>query len=206
MIVPNFIMVAAAYASTLHATVPSTVVIQESWNNICAVNMSDKLSYSPSAPKKTIVTIKQSEHNFDVNIGQIDVDNKKESQLFPSEISDRYKNFHIVRTALERCCEQTVPQDSAEQIVLSFYGAGKFKNSFVDLDVQKDASSVEVKASTLVDEELEEPTWLHSRKVEQKIKIESLPVSLEEDAFTHKESSAHDAFTVEDSPLERQQD
>ncbi|WP_273756603.1 TrwN protein [Bartonella sp. MM73XJBT] len=208
MTISNFIMFAAAYASTLHATVPSAVVMQESWNDICAVNMSDKLPHYPFAPKKTIVTIKQSEHNFDVNLGQMSVENQKWLPLSLCEIFDRCKNLNVIRTALKHCCEkeQKLPQYSAERTVLSFYNAENFTNSFSDLHLQKNASYVEVKTSAPVSEELEETLQFYTRKTEQTIKIESLPASLEEDAFTHKESSAHDAFTVEDSSLERPQD
>lgn len=197
MIVPNFIMVAAAYASTLYITAPSTVLMQESWNNIYAVDMIDELSYYPSIPQKTIITIKQNKHNFDANLGQIGVENQKWLHPSLSEVFDRCKNLNVVRAALKRCCKHVASQYNAEQAVLGFYGAENFKNIFTNPYVQKNASYVEVKISTLVDEELEEDTWLRTEKVE------SLPVYLEEDAFAHKDSSAHDAFTVEDSLVER---
>ncbi|WP_208440194.1 TrwN protein [Bartonella raoultii] len=206
MIVSNFIIVAAAYASTLCATAPSAVVMQESWNNACALNISDALSRHPFVPQNTITTIKQNKHNFDVNLGQIDVENQEWSQPSLSEVFDRCGNLNVVRAALKHCCKQTALQYNIEQTVLSFYGAKNFKNGFTDLWMQKNASHVEVKAHAFVSEVSQETIQIHTRKAEQTINIESLPVSLEEDAFTHKESSAHDAFTADDSSLEREQE
>ncbi|WP_144751538.1 lytic transglycosylase domain-containing protein [Bartonella saheliensis] len=206
MIVPSFIMVAAAYASTLYTTVPSAVIMQESWNNVRTLSMSDALSHSPFVSQKTIITIKRNKHNFDVNLGQIGVENQEWSQPSLTEVFDLCGNLNVVRAALKHCCKQTALQYSIEQTVLSFYDTKNFKNGFTDLWMQENASHVEVETPASVSEASQETIQLYTRKAEQTINIESLPVSLEEDAFTHKESGAHDAFTADDSSLEREQE
>ncbi|GAA4657703.1 trwN protein [Bartonella pachyuromydis] len=206
MIVPNFIMLATAYASTLNITVPLAIVMQKSWNDVYAISVSDKLSYRPSVPKKIMETIKQCEHNFDVNLGQIDVQNQKRSLFSLSEVFDCYKNSNVLSASLKYYCKQTVQKYSVEQIVLDFYDRANFKSGFIDLYVQKNAAYVEMETSVLIDEKSQEPVQLHARKAEPIINIESLPISLEEDAFAHKESSTRDAFTIEDSLLERQKE
>lgn len=206
MTIPSFIMVAAAYASTLHAAVPSTIVMQESWNNVYAINMIDELSHYPSAPKKTTVTIKQCEYNFDINSRQMSVENQKWSQPSLFEVFNNCKNPNVVGAALKHCCEQAMWQYNAERDVLSLSDVKNFEDSLASLRRQKNASYVEVQISTLVGKKSQEAMQFHTEKAEQTIKMESLPTSLENDVFAHKESSVHDAFAEEASVLERQQE
>ncbi|EJF74699.1 trwN protein [Bartonella alsatica] len=209
MIVSNFVMFAAAYAGTTHTAALSTIAMRESLDNTYTINVTDKLSPQPSIFREAIVTAeqhKQFEHNFDANLRQIDV------VLF--DTFDSCKNFKVVQTTLKHCYKQTKPQYSSEQVVSqtvwSFYNTGNFKNDPVNASMRKISSPVEVVTSALVDKESQEVVQLHKGETEQIINVESLPTSPEEDVFTYRASSGassvHDAFTVENSSLGKQQE
>ncbi|WP_375668653.1 MULTISPECIES: TrwN protein [unclassified Bartonella] len=197
MIVPDFTFFAAAYISNMPPMTFSVVAEQETRDNVYVTDDKDNLFYQSSQFKGTIATAKQGEHNFNIILGQIDVGNMKLFSLF--DVFDFCRNITVVQNALTYCYEQTTSKCIFEkatlQSVLNFYNTENSNRT----RMQKITSYIGVKAAVRGNEDLQEPIKLKKEEPEQTTKIDSLPLSSkgEEDAFTHKESSAHDAFSAE---------
>ncbi|WP_375636527.1 TrwN protein [Bartonella sp. AP152HLJHH] len=198
MIVPDFTFFAAAYISNMPPMTFSVVAEQETRDNVYVTDDKDNLFYQSSQFKETIATAKQSEHNFNIILGQIDVGNVKLFSLL--DAFDFCRNITVVQSALTYCYEQTTSKCIFEkatlQSVLNFYNTENSNHT----RMQKITSYIGVKAAVRGNEGLQEPVKLKKEEPEQTTKVDSLPLSSkgEEDAFTHKESSAHDAFSAED--------
>ncbi|WP_375640392.1 TrwN protein [Bartonella sp. MM55XZML] len=198
MIVPDFTFFAAAYISNMPPMTFSVVAEQETQDNVYVTDDKDNLFYQSSQFKETIATAKQSEHNFNIILGQIDVVNVKLFSLF--DAFDFCRNITVVQSALTYCYKQTTSKCILEkatlQSVLNFYNTENSNSA----SIQKITSYIGVKAAVRGNEDLQEPVKLKKEEPEQTTKVDSLPLSSkgEEDAFTHKESSAHDAFSAED--------
>ncbi|WP_375633478.1 MULTISPECIES: TrwN protein [unclassified Bartonella] len=198
MIVPDFTFFAAAYISNMPPMTFSVVAEQETRDNVYVTDDKDNLFYQSSQFKETIATAKQSEHNFNIILGQIDVGNVKLFSLL--DAFDFCRNITAVQSALTYCYEQTTSKCIFEkatlQSVLNFYNTENSNHT----RMQKITSYIGVKAAVRGNEGLQEPVKLKKEEPEQTTKVDSLPLSSkgEEDAFTHKESSAHDAFSAED--------
>ncbi|GAA5095994.1 hypothetical protein [Bartonella acomydis] len=206
MIIPHFIMFSVTYASIQQPTVLPSVVVQESLGKICAIINNNQLLHPSSLFGKAIAKTEQhiqNKHNFDIYWRQIDDGNLKWFLPFFSVVMPPYKSFEVVPTALKHCRKQVVLRYSVKRDVLSLYNTENSKNNFANVEVQKIASRIKVETPV---EESQEPVKLKRENPEQIIDLESLPIFLEEDAFTHKASSVHDAFKIEDSSLEKQQE
>ncbi|WP_375645950.1 MULTISPECIES: TrwN protein [unclassified Bartonella] len=198
MIVPDFTFFAAAYISNTPPITFSVTAEQEARDNVYVTDDKDNFFYQSSQLKETIATAEQSEHNFNIILGQIDVGNVKLFSLF--DAFDFCRNLTAVQSALTYCYEQTTSKCIFEkatlQSVLNFYNTENSNHT----RMQKVTSYIGVNAAVRGNEDLQEPVKLKKEEPEQTTKVDSLPLSSkgEEDAFTHKESSARDAFSAED--------
>ncbi|WP_375683253.1 MULTISPECIES: TrwN protein [unclassified Bartonella] len=179
----------------------SVVAEQETRDNVYVTDDKDNFFYQSSQLKETIPITEQfsqNKHNFNIILEQIDVINVKLFSLF--DAFDFCGNFTAVQSALTYCYEQTTSKCIFEkatlQSVLNFYNTENSNHT----SMQKITSYIGVKAAVRGNEGLQEPVKLKKEEPEQTTKVDSLPLSSkgEEDAFTHKESSAHDAFSAED--------
>ncbi|WP_375659912.1 TrwN protein [Bartonella sp. CL74QHWL] len=198
MIVPDFTFFAAAYISNTPPIALSVIAKQEERDNVYVIDDKDNLFYQSSQLKETIATAEQSEHNFNIILGQIGVGNVKLFSLF--DAFDFCRNLAAAQSALTYCYEQTtskcVFEKATLQSVLNFYNTENSSHT----RMKKVTSYVGVKAAVRGNEDLQEPVKLKKEEPEQTTKVDSLSLSSkgEEDAFTHKESSARDAFSAED--------
>ncbi|WP_375622492.1 TrwN protein [Bartonella sp. TT119HLJHH] len=198
MIVPDFTFFAAAYISNTPPITFSVTAEQEARDNVYVTDDKDNFFYQSSQLKETIATAEQSEHNFNIILGQIDVGNVKLFSLF--DAFDFCRNLTAVQSALTYCYEQTTSKCIFEkatlQSVLNFYNTENSNHT----RMQKVTSYIGVNAAVRGNEDLQEPVKLKKEEPEQTTKVDSLPLSSkgEEDAFAHKESSARDAFSAED--------
>ncbi|WP_375629637.1 MULTISPECIES: TrwN protein [unclassified Bartonella] len=198
MIVPDFTFFAAAYISNTPPITFSVIAEQEARDNVYVTDDKDNLFYQSSQLKKTITTAEQRGHNFNIILGQIDVGNMKLFSLF--DAFDFCRNLTAAQSALTYCYQQTTSKCIFEkatlQSVLNFYNTENSSHT----RMQKVTSYVGVKAAVRENEDLQEPVKLKKEEPEQTTKVDSLSLSSkgEEDAFTHKESSARDAFSAED--------
>ncbi|WP_375621036.1 TrwN protein [Bartonella sp. AA97HXZ] len=198
MIVPDFTFFAAAYISNTPPITFSVIAEQEARDNVYVTDDKDNLFYQSSQLKKTITTAEQSGHNFNIILGQIDVGNMKLFSLF--DAFDFCRNLTAAQSALTYCYQQTTSKCIFEkatlQSVLNFYNTENSSHT----RMQKVTSYVGVKAAVRGNEDLQAPVKLKKEEPEQTTKVDSLSLSSkgEEDAFTHKESSARDAFSAED--------
>ncbi|WP_406604067.1 lytic transglycosylase domain-containing protein [Bartonella gliris] len=210
MTVPSFMMLAAACAPAIHPATLSTIVMQKSQGHIYAIGLHNdqKLSYQPSTFKEAVATaeqLKQSGHNFDIGLGQINVKNLESLGMSLSDLFDPCKNLKAVQTVLTHCYKRAVSKYSSEQTALqaalSCYNTENFKGGSTNTYVQKNASYVEVKVPALLDQESQESIQIHTGEAEKTIKTELLSTTSEEvpDAFTHKASGVRDAFKTGDS-------
>ncbi|UTO28296.1 trwN protein [Bartonella harrusi] len=218
MTLQNFMTLAAVCASTVHPPTFLTVAMQESKDDIRAINMRDHytLSYKFSTLKEAIKTsecLEQNRHNFDINWGQFNVRNLKWLGVSFSDVFYPCKDLKVVRTALTHSYEQKTSKYNSErtelQSVINFYNLENFRSGFTGTYIPKTAFYVEGEASVLISEESQESAKLHTRKQEQHINTDALPPPSEElaDVFTHKASGVRDAFVEEGlSSLERQQE
>ncbi|WP_375624404.1 MULTISPECIES: TrwN protein [unclassified Bartonella] len=203
MIVPDFTFFAPAHISNTPPITFSVIAEQEARDNIYGTDDKDNLFYQSTQLKETIATAVQSEHNFNIILGQFDVVNMKLFSLFNA--FDFCRNLTAVQNALTYCYEQTTSKCIFEkatlQSVLNFYNTGNSNHT----SIQKVTSYIGVKAAVRGNEDLQEPVRLKKEEPEQTTKVDFLPLSSkgEEDAFTHKESSTRDAFSVEDSSSSR---
>ncbi|WP_375666187.1 hypothetical protein [Bartonella sp. TT121SHDZB] len=206
MIVPDFTIFATAYISNTPLTALLALIGRESRNNVYITGDNDKLLRQSSSLRETIATseqFKQSRHNFDVNLKQVNVEDMKWFGTF-----DFCKNIKAEQTALtyryERITSVYNYKKDTLQSVLNFYNVENLDNPYM----QKISSFFEVKMALLADDEMsQESIEVHEKEQEQTTNTDSLPLSKEEleDAFTHKTSSAHDAFTTENSSSLREQ-
>ncbi len=215
MIVPDFMMLAAACAPAVHPTTLSAIVMQESRGHIYAigVNGNYELLQQPSSFNEAVATaeqLKKDGHNFDMGLGQINVKNLKLLGMSLSDLFDPCKNLKVVQTILTHCYKQEMSKYSSEQAALqaalSCYNTRNSNSDFTTISVQEISSHVIVKVPALVSNDLQETLQLHTERPEHVIETESLLPSSEEsvDAFMHKESRVSDAFTTEEpSSLER---
>ncbi|WP_208439176.1 trwN protein [Bartonella quintana] len=193
MIVPSFMVLAAAYAPSIHPTI---------------------FSAQPFTFEEAFATtekFKQSGHNFGISLGQINVKNLKwfsmSCLISCVNLFDFCKNLKAVRIVLTHCYERAVSEYNSEQTTLqtalNFYNRESFKSGLSSAYVQKIASHVAAEAPALLSEKPQQSVQFSTRKSEQTMKTEALPSSSEEleDAFTHKTSSVRDAFTTENSSL-----
>ncbi|WP_375667850.1 MULTISPECIES: TrwN protein [unclassified Bartonella] len=201
MIVPDFTFFAAAYISNTPPIAFSVIAKQAARDNVYVTDDKDNLFYQSSQLKETIATaeqFKQNKHNFNIILGQIDVGNVKLFSLF--DAFDFCRNLTAAQSALTYCYEQTTSKCIFEkatlQSVLNFYNTENSNHT----RMQKVTSYIGVKAAVRGNEDLQEPVKLKKEEPEQTTKVDSPPLSSkgEEDAFTHKESSARDAFSAED--------
>ncbi|WP_375674767.1 TrwN protein [Bartonella sp. AP9QHHD] len=198
MIVPDFTFFAAAYISNTPPIVFSVIAKQKARDNVYVTDDKDNFFYQSSQLKETIATAEQSEHNFNIILGQIGVGNVKLFSLF--DAFDFCRNLTAAQSALTYCYEQTtskcVFEKATLQSVLNFYNTENSSHT----RMQKVTSYIGVKAAVRGNEDLQEPVKLKKEEPEQTTKVDSLSLSSkgEEDAFTHKESSARDAFSAED--------
>ncbi|WP_375676973.1 MULTISPECIES: TrwN protein [unclassified Bartonella] len=198
MIVPDFTFFAAAYISNTPPIAFSVIAKQEARDNVYVTDNKDNFFYQTSQLKETIATAEQSEHNFNIILGQIGVGNVKLFYLF--DAFDFCRNLTAAQSALTYCYEQTTSKCIFEkatlQSVLNFYNTENSNHAHM----QKITSYIGVKAAVRGNEGLQEPIKLKKEEPEQTTKVDSLSLSSkgEEDAFTHKESSARDAFSAED--------
>ncbi|WP_375626636.1 TrwN protein [Bartonella sp. PS17NMGDW] len=198
MIVPDFTFFAAAYISNTPPITFSVIAEQEARDNVYVTDDKDNFFYQSSQLKETIATTEQREHNFNIILGQIGVGNVKLFSLF--DAFDFCGNLTAVQNALTYCYEQTTSKCIFEkatlQSVLNFYNTENSNHT----SIQKVTSYIGVKAAVRENEDLQEPVKLKKEELEQATNVDSLPLSSkgEEDAFTHKESSARDAFSAED--------
>ncbi|PIT69112.1 hypothetical protein [Bartonella tribocorum] len=205
MIVPDFAMFAAAYISNTHPTKFSALVGRELQDsvNIYVTDDRDNWSYQSFPRKETIATseqLKQSNHNFDANLEQIDVEGVKRFSFF--DPFDFYRNPKVGKNTLAYRYEPITSVYNSKndilQSALSFYNTVNLNNSYM----QKISSFFERKIALLVaDKASQESMEIDEKEQEHTTEIGSLPLSQEElaDAFTHKASSTSDAFTTEDS-------
>ncbi|UNE54077.1 trwN protein [Bartonella machadoae] len=216
MTLPDFMTFAAVCASAVHPATFSTVAMQESKDDICAINVRDhfKLSHQLFTLKEAIKTTEyfgQNEHNFDVNWRQFSVQSLIFQAISNFDVFYPYKNLKVVQTALTHCYEQTTSKYSSEQTelqaVLNFYNSRNFKSGFTNAYVQKIAFHVEGETHALMSGDLQKSVKLHATKQEPQISVDSLPPPSEElaDVFTHKVGSIRDAFTEEDLPSSEKQ-
>ncbi|MGF7157149.1 lytic transglycosylase domain-containing protein [Bartonella heixiaziensis] len=219
MTVPSFMILAAACAPAIHPMMLSAVVMQESRGSIYAVGLNDdhKLSHQSSTLKEVIAItkkLKQDGHNFDMGLGQINAKNLKWFSMSLSNLFDPCKNFKAAQAALTYCYERAILACSSEQTALqaalSYYNTVSFKSGSINLStnayVQKVASYVGEKIPVRLSQKPQKSIELHTAEPEQAIKTEPLSSTSEElpDAFTQKESGAHDAFTVEDASFRKE--
>ncbi|WP_208433595.1 lytic transglycosylase domain-containing protein [Bartonella taylorii] len=211
MTIPNFMMLLATCAPTIHPTTLSAVVMQKSQGYIYAIGFNDahKLSYQPSTFQEEIATAEKLMHNrhiFDISLGQINVNNLELVCISLSDLFYPCKNLKAAQVILTYCYSF---EKTALQAALSYYNTRNFNSGFSTASVQKVSSHTGVKVPTLVGEELQETLQLHTKGQEHIIETEPLLPSSEEsaDVFTHKASGVRDAFTAEDpSSLEKQQE
>ncbi|WP_208432950.1 lytic transglycosylase domain-containing protein [Bartonella taylorii] len=218
MTIPNFMMLLATCAPTIHPTTFPAVVMQKSQDYVYVIGFNDchKLSHQPSTFQKEIATAEKlmhNCHNFDISLGQINVNNLELVCTSYSDLFDPCKNLKAAQVILTYCYKQAVSKYSFErtalQAALSYYKTRNFNGGFSTASVQKVSSHTGVKVPTLVGEELQETLQLHTKGQEHIIETEPLLPSSEEpaDVFTHKASGVRDAFTAEDpSSLEKQQE
>ncbi|BBL53940.1 hypothetical protein MF1_11980 [Bartonella quintana] len=194
MIVPSFMVLAAAYVPSIHPTI---------------------FSVQPFTFEEAVVKtekFKQSGHNFGTSLGQINVKNLEwfcmSRFIGCVNLFDFCKNLKAVRIVLTHCYERAMSEyNNSEQTplqaALNFYNRGSFKSSLSNAYVQKIASHVAEKAPALLSEKLQQSVQFSTKESEQTMKTEALPSSSEEleDAFTHETSSVRDAFTTENSSL-----
>lgn len=219
MTIPSFMMLVAACAPAIHPTMLSAIVMQKSQSHIYTIGLNDshELSYQPLMFKEVAATaeqLKKDGHSFDINLGQINVNNLEwvGGSLF--NLFDPCKSLKATQAILTYCYKQAVTKYNFEKIVLqaalSYYNTINFNSSFSTTSLQKVSSHTGKKVSTLVGEELQETLQLHTKGSEHIIETETslLPSSEEPaDVFTHKANAVRDAFTAEDpSSLERQQE
>ncbi|WP_375620009.1 TrwN protein [Bartonella sp. TS25HLJMH] len=203
MIVPDFTFFAAAYISNTPPITFSVIAEQEARDNVYTTHGKDNFFYQSSQLKETIATAEQSEHNFNIILGQIDVGNVKLFSLF--DAFDFYRNITTVQSTLTYCYEQTTSKCIFEkatfQSVLNFYSTENSNHT----SMQKVTSYIGVKAAVRGNEDLQKPVKLKKEEPKQTTNVDSLPLSSkgEEDAFTHKESGTSDAFSTEDSSSSR---
>ncbi|WP_375641887.1 TrwN protein [Bartonella sp. CM100XJJH] len=207
MIVPDLTFFAAAYMSNTPPPMTFSVIAeQEAQDNVYVTDDKDNLFYQSSQLEKTIATaeqFKQNKHNFNIISGKISVGNVKLCSLF--DVFDFCRNIKAEQSALTYCYEQTTSKRIFEkatlQSVLNFYDTENSNN----ISVQKVTSYIGAKAAVQENEDLQEPVKFKKEEPEQTTKVDSLPLSSkgEEDAFTHKESGARDAFSAEDSSSSR---
>ncbi|VEJ44495.1 TrwN protein [Bartonella vinsonii] len=216
MTIPDFIMLTAACAPAPYFTTLSTVVMQESWNNTCAISVRDELLHQPLTFGKNIATteqLKQSGYDSGISLEQIGIQNLKWFHVSRSNMYNSCKDLKALQTALTGRYKQTISKENSERTILraalSFYNPKRFENDFIGTSVRKVGFHVAMEAPALSGGESQEPIQLHTEEPNQIIKTETLPPSSEElvDAFAHKISGAHDVFTAEDaSSLEKQQE
>ncbi|WP_273723080.1 TrwN protein [Bartonella sp. AU18XJBT] len=206
MIVPDFTFFAAAYMFNTPPIAFSVIAEQEVQDSVYVTGGKDNFFYQSSQLEKTIATaeqFKQNKHNFDIISGQINAGNVKLFSLF--DAFDFCRNIKAEQSALTYCYEQITPRCIFEkatlQSVLNFYDTKHSNN----ISIQKITSYIGAKAAVRGNEDLQEPVKLKKEEPEQTTKLDSLPLSSkgEEDAFTHKESGASDAFSAEDSSSSR---
>ncbi|MBB4075774.1 type IV secretion system protein VirB1 [Bartonella fuyuanensis] len=202
MIIPDFTMLSAAYIFDTPFTAFSILVGQELQSNIYVTD-NDKLLRQSSPLEKTIATrgqFKQSKHNFDVNLEQIDVEDMKGFFLFNT--FGFFRNLKTKQAVLAYRYEQVTSTSNSKkdilQSVLNFYNLGNLNRPYI----QKISSFFGVKIPPFVDNKTsQESIEIYEREQEQTTKTESPLLSKEEleDAFTHKASSTRDAFATEGS-------
>ncbi|WP_455465975.1 trwN protein [Bartonella sp. B39] len=210
MTIQNFMMFAALCAFTVHLMSFLAVIVQRTQDDIYVTDVHDNsgLSYRASMFKEaSIITdqFKLDRHNFDLNLRQINVENREQFGIFFSNVFDPCKNLEIIRAALARCYNQIASRYRSErtslQDALSSYNAGNFKGDFTNAYVQKVTSRVQVEDPMLLDKKSQGPVKLHAERSKQEIDTNYLSVPSEElvDVFTHKASGVRDAFAAEDT-------
>ncbi|WP_330168309.1 TrwN protein [Bartonella grahamii] len=207
MIVPDFTMFVATYISNTPPITFSVIAEQEAQGNVYVTDNKDNLFYQSSQLEEKIATteqFKQSERNSNIILGQIGVRDVKLFSLF--DAFGFCRDLTAVQSALTYRYEQTASKCIFEkatlQSVLNFYNTENSSNT----SIQKVASYIGAKVAVRENEDLQEPVKLRKEEPEQITNVDSLSLSSkgEEDAFTHKESSACDAFSVEDSSSSRE--
>ncbi|WP_455481880.1 lytic transglycosylase domain-containing protein [Bartonella sp. B35(2025)] len=213
MTIPDFMMLAATCAPTIHPTTLSSVVMQESQGNAYAISIdgNQKLSHQPSTFEEAITIaerLKNDGHNFDIGLGQINVKNLGWLGMSLSDLFDPCKNLKAVQIILTHCYERAKSMYNFEQTALkaalNCYNTRDFKNGFTSAYVQKIAANVGVKvpALTSVDNELQKFVKQNTKMQEKTVKVKSITTQEElADAFTHKTSGVQDAFTKKDPSL-----
>ncbi|WP_336287511.1 MULTISPECIES: lytic transglycosylase domain-containing protein [unclassified Bartonella] len=214
MTILDFMALAAACAPAVHPTTLSVVVKNESQGHVYAIgiNGNHKLSHQPSTFEEAVTTaekLKQDGHNFDIGLGQINVKNLEWLDMSLSDLFDPCKNLKAVQMVLTHCYERAVSKYDSEQTALqaalSCYNTRDFEHDFTSAYVKKGTLSAEMKIPAFTPENNEslEFVQLHAEPQKQTVRVISSAFSQEEvaDAFTHKTSSAHDAFAAENSSL-----
>ncbi|WP_375614156.1 MULTISPECIES: hypothetical protein [unclassified Bartonella] len=206
MIVSDFTMFAAAYISNTPCPVFLALIEQGARDNVYITdnNKLFRQSFSFKKGSATSRQFKQSKHNFDVNLEQSDVVDVESFFLF--DTFSFCKNLKAKQTALTYHYEPTAfvynSKEDTLQSALNFYNIGNLNNLYM----QKISSFFEVKTSHLVDDQTsQEYIEIHEREQRQTTKTEALSKEELEDVFTHKASSAHDAFATENSSSLRKQ-
>ncbi|AGF76476.1 hypothetical protein [Bartonella vinsonii] len=216
MTIPDFIMLAAVCAPAPHSATVSTVVMQESWDNICEISMRNELLHQPFTFRETIATtkqLKQNEYDFDISLEQIDFQHSKWLHVSRSSASSSCKNLKALQTALTNRYKQTISKCNSEQTILraalSFYKPRSFQNDFIDTSVKKVGIHIAMQTPAHSSHSSQEPVKLHAEEPVQTLETKTLSPSSEElaDVFVQKISGAYDVFTAEDnSSLEKQQE